>query len=424
MKKIHVTLVLFLAFLLRIFIAPLYHHSDADTIFYWAKYLWETKNFLFFMGKAVPNAMPAIYPPIFYFILFVWRGFYEVVGQALWLINVAVPFFPSKIIFWFQQYNVAVAFNKIPAIFADIGCAYLIYRIILMAGGRDKIAFWAMILFLFLPPGWYNSAYWGQIDSIYSFFILLAFFLIFKERFLLSFFSLGVSLLIKPTGLFVLPIFAFLVIKQRKFIDAIMAFFSVSIFAFLLYFPFQPENTVAWSVDFYIRSFQGELNNMVSNAFNFWALIFGFEQVPDSLLFLGIPLKYFGYTLFSVSSILIIMAVANKIKNKKNFVISAFLLAFAAFLFLPRMHERYFYISLVLLAILAGTNKYWLTAFICMSIFHFFNLYHFWWYPKIPILISLLSNLFVIRVIIVVSLMFFGYSLFKLFHDGSYGNNC
>ena len=408
MKKLYPILIL--AFLFRLLVTPLYHHSDADTYFYWAKYLWETKDFLFFFGKGVPNAMTATYPPIYYYLIFLWRGFYELVGHFLWWINLNVSFFPSNLIFWYQSYEIRVAFNKILGILGDIGCGYLIFKTALLITKKNKAALLTTVLFLFLPATWYNSAYWGQIDSLYSFFVLLAFYLGFKDKFLLATYCLGISALIKPTGLFVAPVFLIFALKKKKLLDLFVALIPLSITSFILYFPSQPLNTIFWTINFYLKSFQGELNDIVANAFNFWALIFVYKYTPDTTLFLKLPLSFWGFILYLPFLLLISLGLFKKFSSK-NVVIAAFLCGFAAFLFLPRMHERYFFISLVFLALASSFNRYWLSVFILFSIIHFFNLYHFWWYPQIPFLISFLSSIVVIRCIIFLTLGIFLYNL-------------
>lgn len=406
MKKLWSIFVL--AFLVRIILAPIYHHGDADNYFYWSKYLWEKKDFLFFLGKGIPNAMPATYPPLFYYLLFLWRGFYELVGQMLWWLNLKISLFPSNFIFWYQSYDVAVAFNKIPAILADLGSALLIYKIAVNIGIKKSLAKISCLLFLFLPATWYNSAYWGQIDSLYAFFVLLGFSFALKNRFLWGILALAVSALIKPTGLFVLPAFLIFAVKKKKVFDLLVGMALSLILALILYFPYFPLGTLSQTVAFYFGSFQGELNQLVANAFNFWGLLFGFDQRPDNFPVLGIPLNFWAFLLFILISMPLVIKLWQE-PNKKTLLMSAFLLAFAAFLFLPRMHERYFYPTLIFLAIVAGMKKSWLYLFTTLSLIHWLNLYHFWWSPQIPSLISLLTNLTIVRLLIILEVIIFGY---------------
>ncbi|HUV71856.1 MAG TPA: hypothetical protein VMW25_02515 [Clostridia bacterium] len=406
MSSFRIRLSVLTAFFLRLMIAPWGRHSDCDNFFYWSKYLWEKKDFLGFLGKAVPNAMPAIYPPIFYYLIFLWRGLYELLGQILWQLNLKVSIFPSNLIIWYQSYQAAVAFNKLPAIICDFACAFLIYNISRLIGAKEKLAAVVAMLFLFLPPFWYNSAHWGQIDSLYSFPILLAFYFVLKNNFLLGTFSLAFSALIKPTGLFVLPAFLIYSFRKKKMVDLLIGLIFFLLLAFILYFPFQPLNTLPWAINFYLDSFRGETNYFVSNAFNLWSFLFGFDQRSPDVLFAGFPLSLWGFALFSFFGGIVSLRQWQNF-TKKSLIYAAALLSFASFLFLPRIHERYFYTAALFLAILASLNKKMLYLFIVLSVIHQINLYHFWWSPKIPFLITLFSNLTVLRLVIFLNLAIF-----------------
>ena len=196
-----------------------------------------------------------------------------------------------------------------------------------------------------------------------------------------------------------------------------------TVMVIISYFPFQPLNTPWWAINFYFKSFRGELNYLVSNTFNFWALLFGFDQRLDSATFLNVPFRFWGFLIFSFFLVVISVQLWKK-SNSKQFILAAFLSAFAAFLFLPRMHERYFYTALILAAILGGMRKKSLFLFIILSLIHFLNLYHFWWQPKIPFLIPFLSNLSIVRGIIVLNLAIFFYFLKGFLKDEIINNHC
>lgn len=286
------------ALLLRLAVVPLGRHSDCDNTFHWAKYLWERKDFLGFLGKAVPDAMPAFYPPLFYYIIFLWRGVYHFVGGLLWGINLQISIFPSKLITIYQSYQGGVAFNKLPAIFADFGCAFLIYKIALLIGAQKKLARAASFLFLFLPPYWYNSSHWGQVESIYAWFLLLGFYFALKEKFLWAVGGIACSILVKQSPLAVLPVFLVYILRKKKVFDLVVGGGLALSFAWILYFPFQPLRTLPWAINFYLSSLRGEITHLVCNVFNFWAFIFGFEQRQASSIFAGLPFVVWGYLLF------------------------------------------------------------------------------------------------------------------------------
>jgi hypothetical protein len=65
------------------------------------------------------------------------------------------------------------ALVKVPAIVADLLIAAVLFRVVGRWSGR-RAALIAAALFLFIPVTWYESALWGQIDSIGALLILAA----------------------------------------------------------------------------------------------------------------------------------------------------------------------------------------------------------------------------------------------------------
>lgn len=388
----------------------LFNHSDAVNNYYWSKYLWEN-GFLGFLGKGVPNAMDAYYPPLAYYLLFLMRGFYLLIYKFFWQINLLIPAFPSNFIFWLETKEVAFAINKLPGIFSDFGSAWLIYLLVKRMG-QKKLAIPASLAYLITPAVWYNSSLWGQNDSFCYFFVLLSFWLLLKNKILFALVIFILAFFSKQIVMIALPVFLIFLWRKARWGDYIAGVLSFLMITFILYFPFQSLNTLPWAFSFYLKGFQGELNYMVANAFNFWALLFGFDNRPETSLFWGVPLFAWGRGLFLIFMVLILLKLL-KLKKEKGVFLAAFLMTFAAFLFLPKMHERYFYPALAFGAVIAGFNKKWYGLFWVISVIHFLNLYHFWWLPKIPLLIALLSNLLVIKGIIMISLLIFIYFLFK-----------
>jgi len=302
-------------------------------------------------------------------------------------------------------------FNKLPAIFADLGIAYLLF-VFVRDLKNEKAGLLASSIFAFTPVFWYNSSLWGQTDSVFALPMLAAFYFLRKGRIKISIFMYGLAILTKPTVLFALPVFIFWLLKKSRFSDL---FLGAAIFILLilaLYLPFHPTNLVAWVIQFYQHSLGGELGYMVANAFNFWALIFGFDNRPDTSLFLGMPANLLGsiiYALFAVSSIILFWK-----RNLKtnSILLMAAILSFAAFMFLPRMHDRYFYPVLVMLIPVAAVDKKIRNIFWFASTIHLLNLYHFWWVPRIGILISILSNNLFEKFVITVNIMVFVYLIY------------
>ena len=178
---------------------------------------------------------------------------------------------------------------------------------------------------------------------------------------------------------------------------------------FLLYFPFHSHGTIPWVINFYIHSLNGELNYLVANSFNLWALIFGFDNRPDFSLFAGIQASTVGYILYI--ALVIFLIIKNlRVKNdfSKIFILGA-IFSYLAFLLLPRMHERYFYPALLMMVIPAVKFKNIMKVFLAASVIHFINLYHFFWLPRFEPAIRFFSNGVVEKTLILANIIVFIY---------------
>jgi hypothetical protein len=144
------------------------------------------------------------------------------------------------------------------------------------------------------------------------------------------------------------------------------------------------------------------MQNITAFAFNFWWIIFrpqlqivantdlfNFSDIRlvgspiDSIVYAGLPLRYWGILFFLIFSIpfyfKIIRSKISKISDDIIVLIFA-LSALLAFLFLPRMHERYMYPLFPLFALYIGYKKRYIWLYILFSLFHMLNLY-FVWHP-------------------------------------------
>lgn len=416
MVKKPILLILLSAVALRLIIAPFFEHGDVVQYYYWAMDLWNN-GFLGFYDRNIANAMRPTYPPVTSYFFWFSALLHEFTWKIFWGLNQIIPAFPSNLVFWLESERGWYFFNKLPAIFADISIIFLLYKFSQNLTPK-KLILLPSIFFAFLPPFWYNSSVWGQTDSIYALFMLGAFYLLFKEKPLLSSVLYCLAVLTKPTCLFALPIFLFWWVQKARLKIVISAIFVNFIAIAALYFPFHPQGLLVWIFTFYKRSLGGELSYISANSFNLWGLIFGFQNVPEETLFLGLPAYVAGNSLFLLI-LTICIAYLYKRREKIDFkalLISASFISFSAFMFLPRMHDRYFYPVLILLLPLVGMDKKIRIIFLSLSLIHFINLYHFFWVPKIDLLVLLFSNTFVEKVVIILNIglyLFLGKQIFN-----------
>ena len=302
---------------------------------------------------------------------------------------------------------------RLPSVLTDLGIGALIYLMV-KETKHEKFAIFGACLFLFNPVVIYNSAFWGQMDSVNNFFLISALALLLNKRFFLSIIFFAFAIFIKLSLLPLTPLFLILVFLKEKNKKMFFLYLLLVLVTFgVLVLPIS-ANPISWTISFFKNSSSGEMQNITAFAFNFWWVIFkpmvAFGDHSSAFQFslielknsplsqairLGINLNLWGYILYSiflVPILYIMLKFKNKI-NPGNIVILFVVLSLAAFLFLPRMHERYMYPVFPLLAAYIGIKGRLLVPYVLLSIFNFINLFVVW-HPFIPAppILNLITN--------------------------------
>jgi len=114
--------------------------------------------------------------------------------------------------FWFH----------VPAILADTGSLWLVWRILAPRMGERSIR-WALILMAAAPASVLISGFHGQNDSVMIFFLLLAAYLVEKGRTVAGGAAFGLSLCIKVAPVIAVPALVFYQFGRRKWIAFLAA---------------------------------------------------------------------------------------------------------------------------------------------------------------------------------------------------------
>ncbi len=211
---------------------------------------------------------------------------------------------------------------------------------------------------LFSIPVIFNSSFWAQCDSIYVSFILLAIYFIHKDRNILSFVMLGISLAFKLQMIFILPIFLFYYVATRKV--SILHFLIIPLVDVIMCLPAiilgrNPLDIINIYVE---QTDYGKLIQM--NCPNFYALICNGSDMNNYYQFKTLSI-ILTFTVLAVALVMIIYKNVD-LKNKDNFLLTAIWTVFTCIMFLSSMHERYTYLLDILTIIYAITigKRYWL----------------------------------------------------------------
>jgi len=380
--------ILLLAFVARLVLAFIFWHPDVNNHIDWGIRFWQYGSREFYSQNVWSFTWPNQPPGTMYLFAGV-RKLFEFVFSIFWFINLKVPPFPSNVMY-FLETNLYPALLKLPSILADLGIAYVIYK--LLREKKESLGILGAILFLVNPVVWYNSAVWGQTDAVVNFFAILAFYLLIKKKLVLAGLSLALSFYFKASLLIFLPIFAIVVLKKKyKITEIIKAVALPAIAIGLLTLPFSGGDPFGWLYEIYAKKvFTQQLQVITANAFNIWAAIAGIHELPHSIALGPLSYKLWGQILFGTSLIPALYLVLKK-QDTKSIFWSLAIVSFSSFIFLTNMHERYIYPLFPALTVLAVLEAKLLPLYWGVSGISVLNLYNFWWYPRIEPIVNFLS---------------------------------
>ncbi len=231
-----------------------------------------------------------------------------------------------------------------PTIF-DLATCILLYVFLRKQFGFKKTLL-ATSLHAFNPAVIFNVAWWGQFDAIYTFFMVAALMLALRKKPELAAVIFGIALLTKPQGIALLPLVAlviFMKVGPKRLLTSIAAFAAT---IFVLIAPFQGalSNPVSFLSNIYFGAY-GTYNYTSINAFNIWGM-FGM-WVPDD------GLNIVGWALFIAFTALFLFVTYKRFREDGEAIVffSASMIFFAFFMLPTRIHERYLFPVLSVLAL-------------------------------------------------------------------------
>lgn len=226
---------------------------------------------------------------------------------------------------------------------------------------------------LFLPEVLMNSGIWGQCDSGYTMFIVLALLYLLKERYIISFIHLGIAFSLKLQFIFILPLFIVIYIVKKRY--SILHFLIIPLVNFILCLP---AIIIGKPIGELISIYFGQVNEykqyMSLNFLNLYSLV---DNSGKILYYVGIILTVI------VCFLMLLYIIVKKVKfnDQKILNLGLWFVVMVTYL-LPCMHERYLYMGGILAVIyyIVYKKNYLLTVSIIMctilTYFHYlFGLY-------------------------------------------------
>lgn len=243
----------------------------------------------------------------------------------------------------------------------EIAIAIGIYLILKSVTSDKKIAWLGYVIYLCLPVQFFNSAIWGNADVLYfACFIYIIYFII-KGKSGWAFFFTGVCFGIKLQVVFILPFLVYLILSDKlKFYKII--FLPLGLLA--TFIPAYLCGAKFYEPFLFIGRQLGGYSSLTLGCANIWHLI---NVKEDFLLTFNAGATVFGLLLIGLFTA-IVFARKIDLTNKNLLLVGTFLIATVP-MFLPHMHERYFYALdvLIVLYCLVFKKDYFLIVLMQLS---------------------------------------------------------
>lgn len=308
----------------RLICAAVYpgHATDMNCFKAWADMIYNNGFGEFYASETFTD-----YPPGYMYILYILGFFKNTFGiNGAYSLNILI---------------------KLPAILCDCALTYIIYK---KSSERfsQSVSLFLSFFILFSPAVFTNSAFWGQVDSVFTLFIILMILCVMEKKMIASYFLFAASIFIKPQAFIFTPIIIYGIIEHifmsKKEISIILKNILFGLCAILsilvLSVPFGINNVI----EQYITTF-ASYPYMTINAFNLWGA-FG-QNWKEVSLFASI----ISYT-FMIGIVAMTVPVFFKVKGKEKYIMISLLLSFGAFMLMTKMHERYAFPCLFLFMLL------------------------------------------------------------------------
>lgn len=332
--------------ILRLILAPF--HGFFDDLQYYVDWglVLQHHFFDFYSAGAREALLPPNYPPLAIYLFAMLDDLYLAVGHALHLsptTQVAQsPFFAF--------------FLKLPAIVSDLGITSILYILARMRLS-PRIALIVATCYTFTPPVIFDSALWGQTDSIFVLAVLAALLLTLRQRSFTAGVLCAVAIMLKPQPIIFAPLIVLYLWRWAGWNAALRAFGGLCTGILVLAIPYiLPPWSEALAFYTNFTTITARWPSATVTAFNLWWLL-GAAGHPYNTPWLG-PLSpnTLGIVLFLAVYVVAGAGILNDATPGRLFLAAA-LLVIAFFDVTALQHERYLYPALLFFLISALSDQ-------------------------------------------------------------------
>lgn len=340
------------AFILRLILAGMYkgHETDMTCFISWSNAIFEHGLSEFYTLDMFHD-----YPPGYMYVLYAVGALQKLFGFSDSLQYILI---------------------KLPAIACDIITGIFIYKLA-KKKFSDGLSTIFAALYLFNPAVITNSSLWGQVDSVYTLFVLLMIYFIAEKKMIISYFIFAICIFIKPQSLIFTPVLIGGIVENvflngfdsKVFLKNLGFGICAIIMMFLLAMPFGsfPLGGVTNVFEQY-KATIASYPHLTVNAMNLWGAL---GKNWDDLSTLTSVIGY----LFILSITIYSLYLFFKSKSKAKYYFTGAILAFLTYMLSTKMHDRYAFPSMILMLmsfIYAANVKNYL-SYVLLTLSQFFN---------------------------------------------------
>ena len=227
---------------------------------------------------------------------------------------------------------VSIIFDFVLAVLS----AKLVYKVV--PKNKKWLATLTYIVVLFLPQVFLNGAFWGQCDSMYTSFCILALIFLLDKKYTKAFIALGFAFSFKLQFIFILPIFVVLYFSKKEY--SIFNFLLIPLVNFILCLPaIIAGKPIIDCMMIYFK--QTETYHLLQlNFINIYQLINGYYVFMK-------PVGILVTLVICMATLLFVLEKKVKWNTEKIITLTLWFLVIVTFT-LPCMHDRYLFLGEIL----------------------------------------------------------------------------
>lgn len=231
------------------------------------------------------------------------------------------------------------ALIKLPSMLADVATAWLIARALRRHPPALQIL--ACAAYALHPALWYVSAYWGQTDSVYTFFLVVSVVALARGAVIPAWVAYGLALATKPQSIVLAPLLVVGTLRRYGARRVAAGLVACTVVGAVMAMPW----LVAGQPSAPFRPYTVQMGPPRADvsAYNLWYLVLlgRVHRVSSAVQPFGLPISYkqIGNGLF-VALVLLIVGLAWRQRGRAVGVPAA-LLNLGMFVLLTQGHERY-----------------------------------------------------------------------------------